>query len=111
MPCFSLLIAYPSQGVLLAVTTFLAILGAVSGGASIVAIPELLPRGVRATGLSIAYAIGVALFGGTTQFIVTWLIGVTGNAAAPAWYVAATSTITALAMLAIPESRNRALED
>jgi MFS family permease len=111
VPCFSLLIAHPTQGVLLAVTTFLAMLGAVSGGASIVAIPELLPRGIRATGLSIAYAIGVALFGGTTQFVVTWLISVTGNAAAPAWYVAVTSVITALAMLAFPESRNRLLED
>ena len=78
---------------------------------SLVAIPELLPRGIRATGLSIAYAIGVALFGGTTQFIVTWLIGATGNAAAPAWYVAGTSLITAIAMMALPESRHRALQD
>jgi hypothetical protein len=71
----------------------------------------LLPRGIRATGLSIAYAVGVALFGGTTQFIVTWLIGATGNPAAPAWYVAGTSVVTAIAMMALPESRDRALED
>ena len=41
---------------------------AVSAAASLVAIPELLPCGIRATGLSNAYAIGVAVFGGTTQF-------------------------------------------
>jgi MFS family permease len=111
VPAFSALIAHPTQGVLLAVTTVLAILGAVSGGASIVAIPELLPRGIRATGLSIAYAVGVALFGGTTQFVVTWLIDVTGNPAAPAWYVAGTSVITAMAMMAFPESRGRELAD
>lgn len=92
-------------------TTFLAALTAISGAASIVAIPELLPRGIRATGLSIAYAVGVSLFGGTTQFIVTWLINTTGNPAAPAWYVAGTSVITALAMMALPETRNRPLED
>ncbi len=111
VPAFGLLVSHPTQGTLLAVTTFLAALTAVSGAASLVAIPELLPRGIRATGLSIAYAVGVALFGGTTQFIVTWLIGATGNPAAPAWYVAGTSVVTAIAMMALPESRDRALED
>lgn len=111
VPAFGLLVNHPTQGTLLAVTTFLAALTSVSGAASLVAIPELLPRGIRATGLSIAYAIGVALFGGTTQFIVTWLIAATGNPAAPAWYVAGTSVITAIAMMALPESRARVLED
>lgn len=111
VPAFGLLISHPTQGMLLGVTTFLAALTAVSGAASLVAIPELMPRGIRATGLSIAYAVGVALFGGTTQFIVTWLVGATGNPAAPAWYVAGTSVVTAIAMMALPESRGRALED
>ena len=111
VPAFGLLVSHPTQATLLGVTTFLAALTAVSGAASLVAIPELLPRGIRATGLSIAYAVGVALFGGTTQFVVTWLIGTTGNPAAPAWYVAGTSIVTAIAMMALPESRDRALED
>jgi MFS family permease len=111
VPAFGLLVSHPTQGTLLAVTSFLAALTAVSGAASLVAIPELLPRGIRATGLSIAYAVGVALFGGTTQFIVTWLIGATGNPAAPAWYVAGTSVITAIAMMVLPESRDRPLQD
>ena len=96
---------------LLSVTTVLAAMTAVSAGASLVAIPELLPRRIRATGLSIAYAVGVSLFGGTTQFIVTWLIDVTGNPAAPAWYVAGSSVITAVAIWALPESLDRPLED
>ncbi|MBW4049576.1 MAG: hypothetical protein HIU89_17170 [Proteobacteria bacterium] len=50
-------------------------------------------------------------FGGTTQFSITWLIHVTGLPTAPAWYVTATSVISALAMLAMPESRDRQLED
>jgi MFS family permease len=111
VPLFLMLISHPNVPVLLAVTAFLAALTAVSGAASIVAIPELLPRGIRATGLSIAYAIGVSLFGGTTQFIITWLIQATGNPAAPAWYVAGTSVITALAMMALPETRDKVLED
>ena len=111
VPAFMLLVAHPTGPVLLAVSGLLAALTAVSGAASLVAIPELLPRGIRATGMAVAYAVGVALFGGTTQFIITWLIGVTGNPAAPAWYVAGASVVTALAMLAVPESRDRALED
>ncbi|KQP44645.1 MFS transporter [Pseudorhodoferax sp. Leaf274] len=110
VPAFLWLIDQPSLPVLLAVTLVISALGAMSGGASITAIPELLPRGIRASGLSIAYAVGVSLFGGTTQFVVTWLIEATGNKAAPAWYVAITSLVTAAAMLAMPESRDRNID-
>ncbi|TXH37981.1 MAG: MFS transporter [Burkholderiaceae bacterium] len=111
VPAFMALIQQPSPGMLFAVSALLAALTALSATASMVAIPELLPRGIRATGMSIAYAVGVALFGGTTQFIITWLIGVTGDPAAPAWYVAATSVITALAMWRMPESQAQSLDD
>ena len=108
-PAFLYLVDQKTTQALLLVSVTLAALTAISGTASITAIPELLPRNVRALGLSIAYAVGVALFGGTTQFFITWLITATGNPAAPAFYVAATSAVTALAMLAIPEGRDRAL--
>jgi MFS family permease len=111
VPLFLLLIDRPSVPLLLTITALLGALTAISGAASIVAVPELLPRGIRATGMSIAYAVGVSLFGGTTQFVITWLIEVTGNPAAPAWYVAGTSVITVLAMTALPETRDRVLED
>ena len=111
LPAFGLLIERPSLVSLLAVTGFFTALNAASAAATLTAIPELLPRGIRATGMAIAYAVGVTLFGGTTQFIITWLIGATGNPAAPAWYVAGTSVITLLAMAAMPESRDRVLED
>ena len=111
VPAFMLLVSHPSAVTLLGVSAVLAALTAISGAASIVAIPELLPRGIRATGMSIAYAIGVSIFGGTTQLLITWLIAATGNPAAPAWYVVGTSLVTAAAMWALPESRDRALED
>ena len=41
--------------------------------------------------------------------LTTLVFDATGNPAAPAFYVAATSAVTALAMLAIPEGRDRAL--
>jgi MFS family permease len=50
-------------------------------------ITESLPKGVRAGGLSMIYATAIAVFGGSTQFVVKALLDVTGNALAPAWYM------------------------
>jgi len=109
-PAFLLLVEWKTPAALFAVTVLLGALTALSGAASLVAIPELFPRRLRAIGMSIAYAVGVALFGGTTQFVVTWLIGATGNPASPALYVTATSLLAAVGMYLLPEGRNRALE-
>ena len=109
-PLFLWLTKDPSPTTLFLASAFLGGMTSISGAASFAAIPELLPRSVRATGLSIAYAIGVSVFGGTTQFIVTYLIGATGDPASPAWYVALTSIISAFAIWALPESRGRVLE-
>jgi hypothetical protein len=49
--------------------------------------------------MAIAYAVAVAVFGGTTQFIIAWLIEVTGDRASPAYYVIATSAISVWAMV------------
>lgn len=111
VPAFLWLLASPSAGTLIIVSGLLSALTALSGAAMLTAIPELLPRGIRATGMSIAYAVAVSLFGGTTQFVITWLIGATGNPAAPAWYVTVASIVSLAAMFALPESRERALED
>jgi MFS family permease len=109
-PLFLLIDLWPGAATLYATTIALTGLTAISATASLVAIPELLPRAIRTTGLAIAYAVGVALFGGSTQFIITWLLGATGNPSSPAWYVTATSLISLVAMLAVPESRDRELK-
>jgi MFS family permease len=108
-PAFLLLDAHPEALTLYVAAITLTALTALSSTASLVAIPELLPASIRATGLGVTYAIGVSLFGGTTQFVITWLLGVTQNPVSPAWYVVITSLITLAAMLAMPESRHREL--
>ena len=60
-------------------------------------IVEALPRPVRATGMSMIYALGVTLFGGTAQVAVTWLLSVTGNPMAPAWYLIGMLAISLIA--------------
>ena len=109
-PMFCWLVASPGPATLFIATIMLTGLTALSSAASLTMIPEMLPRRVRATGLAVAYAVGVSVFGGTTQFIITYLIGVTGDPTSPAWYVTLTSVITAFAMWALPESRDRTLE-
>jgi MFS family permease len=55
-------------------------------GAVYAFLPEAFPKAVRSSGLSVLYALGVTIFGGTTQFIVAWLIDWTKNPMLPAWY-------------------------
>ncbi len=51
------------------------------------AVAEQFEAKVRSTGLSLAYNLAVMLFGGFASFLVTWLIGVTGDSNAAAYYV------------------------
>lgn len=105
VPLFWWLTHRPSGTALLVVSGVLAALTAMSAGASLVAVPELLPIALRSTGISVMYAVGATLFGGTTQFVVTWLIEVTRDPMAPAYYVAATSLVSLAAMSRLPETR------
>jgi MFS family permease len=106
VPLFMWLAGAPSVATLLIVSAILASLTAMFGTAGLVQVPELLPMAVRSTGLSLVYAIGTSIFGGTTQFVVTWLLALTKNPMAPAWYVVVMSAISLWAMWMLPESRD-----
>jgi MFS family permease len=67
---------------------------------------ELFPAHIRSTGLSIAYNIAVMLFGGFGQFVVTWLIKVTGSPLAPTFYVMAGIALSIIAVAFIPSARH-----
>jgi hypothetical protein len=49
--------------------------------------------------MSLVYSVGVALFGGFSPFISTWLLAVTGNRLAPAWYLLAMTLVSLLGLL------------
>ena len=110
-PAFLLMVKSPGALSLLTMSGLLATLNSLSAAASLVAIPELLPKNVRSAGLSVAYAFVVTVFGGTTQLVITWLIGATGDPLAPAYYLIGTSILGALAMLAFPETRTKKLAE
>lgn len=108
-PAFLYLNANPTLATLLGIVAVLAVFNAAGGAASIITLAEIFPVEVRATGMLLVYALGVAIFGGFGQFIVTWLISVTGSPIAPAYYVIACCLVTILALRTIPEMKGKAL--
>ncbi|MFJ4170875.1 MFS transporter [Paenarthrobacter sp. NPDC089714] len=73
------------------------------------ALPALFPTSSRYGGMGIAYNFSVAIFGGTTPFIVQGLIEGTGNDMMPAYYLMATSVVGGIAIFFLRESAQRPL--
>ena len=108
-PAFLLLNASPNLGTLLAAVAVLGTLNATGGAPAIISLTEIFPTPVRATGMSLVYAIGVAIFGGFGQFIVTWLIEALATPIAPAYYVIGCCISSLIALLMLPETARKAL--
>jgi MFS family permease len=72
--------------VIVAVNVLLNFLFATGIGAMYAFLLEAFPKSVRSSGLGLLYALSVATFGGTTQFVVAWLIDWTSDPLVPAWY-------------------------
>jgi MHS family proline/betaine transporter-like MFS transporter len=64
---------------------------------------ELFPQRDRLSGYSVAFNIGVGVFGGLTPMIATSLIAATGAPEAPALYAAAAALIAVIALAAMPD--------
>jgi MFS family permease len=75
--------------------------------AALTAMAEVFPQEIRSAGISLAYALTVTIFGATTQFVIAWLLGVTGDPFAPAYYVIVSSAISIGAMLMLGETKDR----
>lgn len=102
-PIFMLLVSLRSTEALIGVAAFNALLSACSGAASTAALASIFPNRVRGAGVAIVYAFAVSVFGGSTQFVVAWLTGTTGDPLSPAYYAALTSAIGLAAMFALPK--------
>lgn len=103
-PGFMLIVRYPGVGTLLFTTAILGLFSQASGAAGFVALAEAIPKRVRSTLLATVYSLGVAIFGGTTQAIITWLMHATGDIYAPAHYLAFGSVVCLIAMLMMDET-------
>lgn len=62
---------------------------------------EVFPPESRGAGIALTYATAVTVFGATTQFVITWLLDVTGSPLAPAYYAMAAAAMSVLAALSL----------
>ena len=108
-PCFWLMVRNHDSVTLLTMTAVLTFLGALSTPAILVAITESLGVKVRGVAMGGAYAVAVAVFGGTTQPVLAALTHATGDPLSPAWYTIAFTLIGLVAALLMRESAGRRL--
>ncbi|WHO82623.1 MFS transporter [Rhizobium leguminosarum] len=104
-PCVSLAGSGSLTAVIFGQVLFAVGVGLYSG-ATFPAVAELFPTSFRATGHAISYQLLVAIFGGTTPFIATWLIRATGDVASPAYYVTFMGLLGLALVQLIPETNN-----
>jgi MFS family permease len=104
-PAFVFLVHQNSATALVFVTAVLTVVGLPGAIAAHAALTEIFPNEVRACGLATAYAVSVSVFGGTTQFVIAWLIGATGDPLSPAYYVILTGLISLWAVFLLPETK------
>ncbi|MCY1398627.1 Proline/betaine transporter [compost metagenome] len=109
-PLFGMLDHQPLVVILMIQIVFGAML-AMNDGTLPSFLAEIFPTRVRFSGFAFSFNIANALFGGTAPFIATWLIQMTGNKMAPAWYLLAAALVALLAMLAARETAHNALKD
>lgn len=93
LPAFWLLTIAPGKASLFVVGCGLRLSIGIALSAVLVHITEDFPARIRSGALAIVYALAISIFGGSTQFVVAWLTGVTGSPLAPAWYMAAAAVV------------------
>jgi MHS family proline/betaine transporter-like MFS transporter len=98
-PAFVLITREPSFLKLAAVQSGFAVAMAAYAGPAISVYAELFPTRLRSTAVSLVYSVAVVLVGGFAPLIVTWLIAVTGNPSAPAFYVIGAAAVSGAALL------------
>jgi MFS family permease len=101
-PVYLWMVDTHSAAALLIGTAIVQLLGTISFAPFYAALTESLPKQIRGVAFGTIYAISIAIFGGTTQLVITWLMHVTGSALAPALYSLGSGLfgVVAMAMLA-----------
>ena len=103
-PCFWAIGHWRNGPALYGVCMLLAVASTLSTATVLVSITESLPKEIRSGGLSMIYAVAIAIFGGSTQFMAAWLTRISGSALAPAWYMIAAVFVGLLAITRMAET-------
>ncbi|WP_158906763.1 MFS transporter [Burkholderia sp. L27(2015)] len=100
-PMFALLQTHPTIGMLLLLQGMAGIFKAAYSGPMPALMSEIFPMRVRSTGLSVAYSVGVTIFGGFAPTIVETFIHLTGDKLAPAYYVLTAAVLSGLSLIVV----------
>ena len=103
-PVFLWIVHSPGELSLLFGFGVLSLIGSLPFTAFYATFTEALPQSIRGGVFATIYAVAIASFGGTAQLVVTWLLHVTGNPLAPAWYLLLAATVGLFAMSLMPET-------
>ncbi len=99
-PAFMLLSLWPSPVMLFLLPFGLTVIGLPYNAPLTGFMGLVFPIRRRGVGLSVGYALGIAMFGGFAPFINTWLMARTGDPRSPGLYLAFTALVTIVALLA-----------
>ena len=105
VPGFVLITHGATLATLVVTHGFLNLLFGLTIGSMYALMATAFPRFERGTGLALSYALSVAVFGGTAQFAMAWLIAKTGNPLVPAYYMIAANCVSIAATIAVRRSR------
>jgi MHS family proline/betaine transporter-like MFS transporter len=73
--------------------------------------PAMFPTAVRFAGFAISYNVATSIFGGTAPAIGSELISLTGNTLMPAYYMMAACLVGAAALVFMPETAGKRLDE
>ncbi|PQV49804.1 MFS transporter [Paraburkholderia sp. BL21I4N1] len=104
LPAFYAIKSWPSIGTVVLVVFVLTALMTTSSPAGFVLILEAFKPEVRATSLGVIYALGVTVFGGFAQLIVSALWRLSGSFYAPAWYMLVCGLVSFAGVLLFKEA-------
>jgi len=98
-PAFMVLAAWPGPIMLFLLPLFFSVIGMPYNAPLTGFMGMVFSMRHRGIGLSVGYAIGIAVFGGFAPFINTWLVAHTHDARAPGLYLIIASMVTIAAIL------------
>ena len=104
LPCFWVIDHLRSVWALYGAESVMVIFAALSSVPVIVTITETLPAHIRSGAVATIYAFAISIFGGSTQFVIKWLIDRTHNPMAPAYYWTCAAVLGLIAMSLVSES-------
>src|SRR6201994_2229588 len=103
-PTFLWIVNAPGPMSLLLGFGVLSLIGSIPFTAFYATFAEALPQSIRGGVFATIYAVAIATFGGTAQLVVTWLLHISGNPLAPAWYLLLAAAVALVAMALMRET-------